>query len=144
MHQSCEKKFYEKRAVWNIQNIKFSYWHFCTVAHSRTVIEFIELERHIPWAHCIVTQKIMKQIFGLYHCTWDIKKVQHTQKIFLMQVKNQLTAVFQSIKQNELIRTTPFRVFHKLSLVQECQYCQLRFNCAIRKNWNNEIFNLEM
>ena len=37
------------------------------------------------------------------------------------------------------------RVFHKLSTIQECQYCQLRFSCAMRRElvpWSPQPWNV--
>ena len=30
-------------------------------------------------------------------------------------------------------------VFHKLVTIQEYQYCQLHFSCAIERNWANKV-----
>ena len=37
------------------------------------------------------------------------------------------------------------RVYHKLSTIQECQYCQLHFSCAISNELKTyEVYNLEI
>ena len=36
------------------------------------------------------------------------------------------------------------RGFHKLSAIQECQYCQLFYAVSLEINKNNEVCNLQM
>ena len=51
------------------------------------------------------------------------------------------------VKKDQLCQkreNSSFRVFHKPSTIQECQYCQLCLGYAIQNNKTSDVYNLEM